>query len=258
VGGGERVAAAPPDLPRQSAAGLHAHVAGLRVVPADRRGVDRDGRLPRLPLRAVAGACLFQILRHGAGAQAGIRLCDGPAAAVRPLGRGAGMGQTLPFAGDGPAPHDETRAGRPCGAVGSLVRLPGPFGGRKRDLRPLRRRGIPHRIARRLAGRSCRGAAAHELRVGGVVVLFVVPRGFLRGAALLALHAYFHRDSAHLPAPLRPAVGREGDLLRPFPDRCLLALRHLHRPLPVAERAGKGYGAVGLFPARPPLRHAAA
>lgn len=41
---------------------------GLRVVPADRRGVGRDHRLSRIPLRAVAGTRLFQVFRHGAGA----------------------------------------------------------------------------------------------------------------------------------------------------------------------------------------------
>lgn len=72
---------------------------------------------------------------------------------------------------------------------------------------------------------------------------------FFRGVAFLALHAHLHRDPAYLPAPLPAAFGREGDLVRPFSGRCLLALRHLHRPLPAAERARHPHRAVGLLPA---------
>ena len=86
-------------------------------------------------------------------------------------------------------------------------------------------------------GRAYRHDAADESRNRGVVVLFVVPRGLLRGAAVLALHAHLHGDSVDFPASLPAELGRKGVLLRQFPGRSLLALRHLHRPLPVAERA---------------------
>ena len=42
--------------------------------------------------------------------------------------------------------------------------------------------------------------------------------------------------------------------LRPFPDQRLLALRHLHRPLPVATGRRDQRRAVGLLPARPAER----
>ena len=50
-----------PHLPGQPPAGVHAHVAGFRLVPADRRGVGRDDRLSGLPLRAVAGTALLHL-----------------------------------------------------------------------------------------------------------------------------------------------------------------------------------------------------
>ena len=71
----------------------------------------------------------------------------------------------------------------------------------------------------------------------------------LRSAAFLALYAYLHRNSPDFSAPLQAAFDREGGIVRSFPDRCLLALRHLHRPLSVAERIGDRRRAVGLFPA---------
>ena len=121
VGGGDRRMPAPsPYLPRQSAAGIHAHVAGLRLVPAHRGGVDRNGGLPRPALGAVAGTCLLQVLRADADAarEALLRFRDGLAAALRPVGRGAGMGQTFLLAGDGNAPHDPDT----CRATGSPSR----------------------------------------------------------------------------------------------------------------------------------------
>ena len=249
VGGHPRVAPPPEDLPRQSPAGLHAHVAGLRLVSPDLGGLDRDGGLPRVPLRAPAGSRLLQVFRHGTRTQARLRPPDGPAAALCPLGRGPGLGQAFLLAGNGHAPHDETRPGRPHRPVGPVVHLPGTPAGREHDLRVVRRRELPDRFARRMDGGTRRRAAADEPRVGCLVVLLLLPRALLRGVAFLALHAHLHRDPAHLPAPLPAAFGREGDLVRPFPGRGLLALRHLHRPLPAAERARHPHRAVGLFPA---------
>ena len=105
-------------------------------------------------------------------------------------------------------------------------------------------------------GRASRPVDARRARTGGVVVLFDRARRLLRRAAVFALHAYLHRDPAHLPASLRCAPAREGVVGRPLPDRSLLAVRHLHRPLPVAERAGHRRRAVGLLSARSPLRDA--
>ena len=86
---------------------------------------------------------------------------------------------------------------------------------------------------------------------GAVVVgLFDLSGAVLRSAAFLALYAYLHRNSPDFSAPLQAAFDREGGIVRSFPDRCLLALRHLHRPLSVAERIGdRRRRAVGLFPA---------
>ena len=229
-----------PYLPRQSVAGIHAHVAGLRLVPAHRGGVDRNGGLPRPALGAVAGTCLLQVLRADADAarEALLRFRNGLAAALRPVGRGAGMGQTFLLAGDGNAPHDPTRAGRPDRPHGTVVRLSGAARGRKHHLRHLRHGRLPDRRAGGVHGRASRPVDARRARTGGVVVLFDRARRLLRRAAVFALHAYLHRDPAHLPASLRCAPAREGVVGRPLPDRSLLAVRHLHRPLPVAERAG--------------------
>lgn len=134
VGGHPRVAPPPEDLPRQSPAGLHAHVAGLRLVSPDLGGLDRDGGLPRVPLRAPAGSRLLQVFRHGTRTQARLRPPDGPAAALCPLGRGPGLGQAFLLAGNGHAPHDETRLGRPHRPVGPVVHLPGTPAGREHDL----------------------------------------------------------------------------------------------------------------------------
>ena len=125
-------------------------------------------------------------------------------------------------------------------------------------MRHLRRRGIPHRLDRQLDGRPHRDDAAADDGVRGVVVLLLVPGTLLRGASLLALHAHLHGDPAHLPAPLRHPFLGEGVVVRPLSGRGLLALRHLHRPLPAAERAGDQRRAVGLLPARPPLQPSAA
>ena len=54
-------------------------------------------------------------------------------------------------------------------------------------------------------GRASRPVDARRARTGGVVVLFDRARRLLRRAAVFALHAYLHRDPAHLPASLRRA-----------------------------------------------------
>ena len=202
-----RVTAPPPHLPGRSPAGLHAHVAGLRLVPADRRGLDRDHGAPGIPPRSAAGTRIFQIFRHGTAPQAGVRLPDGPAAALRPLGRGAGLEQTHPLQGHGHAPHDQTRHGRPHRPLGPVVHLPGPSGSRKRHVRPLRRGGVPDRHDRRMDAPHVRHDGIDECGERGLVVLLLVSGHLLRGHALLALHAHLHGDTPHLPAPLRSAFG---------------------------------------------------
>ena len=137
-----RIAVAPPHLPGQPRAGLHAHVAGFRVVPAYLGRLDRDGRPLGIPLCPAARTRLFQVLRNEPRTQAVLRLRDGPAAAFRPFGRGAGMGQATAVQGAGHAPHDQTRPRRPHRPVGPVVHLSGASAGRKRHLRPLRRGGV--------------------------------------------------------------------------------------------------------------------
>ncbi len=82
--------------------------------------VDRDGRLPRLPLRAVAGACLFSntsprgwsTSRHSTLRWTCCCCSSSPGVALawakRFRSRAMGLRRTT-----------KTRAGRPCGAVGS-------------------------------------------------------------------------------------------------------------------------------------------
>ena len=57
----------------------------------------------------LQGHVFFKYFAHGAGLCAVLRFHDGPPAAVRPLGRGAGLGQASLFPGDGHAAHDKTR-----------------------------------------------------------------------------------------------------------------------------------------------------
>ena len=81
--------------------------------------------------------------------------------------------------------------------------------------------------------------------------------GFLTGSlgGWMAAHmsTFVHGDTLDLPAPLQAPLDRNGGVVRQLPGRGLLALRHLYRPLPVAERAGHRQRAVGLFSARPAI-----
>lgn len=109
--------------------------------------------------------------------------------------------------------------------------------------------GISHGYDRRVDGASCQSDRPADAVRAVVVGLFDLSGAVLRSAAFLALYAYLHRNSPDFSAPLQAAFDREGGIVRSFPDRCLLALRHLHRPLSVAERIGDRRRAVGLFPA---------
>ena len=91
------------------------------------------------------------------------------------------------------------------GDHGTVVRLSGAARGRKHHLRHLRHGRLPDRRAGGVHGRASRPVDARRARTGGVVVLFDRARRLLRRAAVFALHAYLHRDPAHLPASLRRA-----------------------------------------------------
>ncbi len=173
MGGRARVAAARKDIPRQPRSGLHALVAGAGLAAAHSGGLDRDRRLSRPEVGAVAGTRILQVLharqRHYP-AQGGLRAGYGSAAGRGSVGRGAGMDQTHALAHHGTATHHEARIVRPHSAVGAVVCLSAALSGRKRHVRNLRRRQLSDRLhgfAARLAPR-CRDAP-YTSRCGGAI-----------------------------------------------------------------------------------------
>lgn len=108
--------------------------------------------------------------------------------------------------------------------------------------------GISHGYDRRVDGASCQSDRPADAVRAVVVGLFD-----LSGAIFIVLpfSRYMHIFT-EIPLIFCAATS----CIRPrrrdrstVSDRCLLAVRHLHRPLSVAERIGDRRRAVGLFPA---------